>query len=123
MSSVDYSEAMQLAIELEDILNVLCDLCAAYGRKEIDRNTMGSLVAVAHDKTDSFYRSVRRKKGTERMKEIAAERHALWQEEANEVSREDPRLKKNAVAEQVRINLGYKGPADTIARVIKIPKK
>ena len=121
MSGIDYSEAMQLAIQLEDILNVLCDLCAAYGRKEIDRNTMGSLVAVAHDKTDSFYRGVRRKKGTERMKEIAAKRHASWQEEANKVSAENPRLKKNAVADQVRINLGYKGSADTIARVIKLP--
>ena len=122
MSCIDFFKAMQAAFDVEEILNVLCDLCAACGHQEIDRNTMGSLVTAAHGKTDSFYRSVRRKKGTKKTKEKAAERHAGWQKEANKVSAENPRLKKNAVADQVRINLGYKGSADTISRIIKIKK-
>ena len=78
---------------------------------------------LAFNRNDLFQQSLRRQKGTRTQKEEGAIRHVAWQEEANEVSTENPRLKKNAVAEQVRINLGYKGPADTIAGVIKIPKK
>lgn len=111
---------MRKAFDPEEILRVLCDLCAAYGRQEIDRNTMGSLLALAQGRNDSFYRGTRRKKGAESMKQKAAQRHAAWQSEACKIAAKHPTWKKGAIAEQVRHNLGCKVAADTISRIIKI---
>ena len=123
MIYVDFFETMQAALDLEEIIKVVCTACGAYCRAEIDDKVMGPLLMLAFNRNYLFQQSLSRQKGTRTQKEKGDIRHVAWQEEANEVSREDPRLKKNAVAEQVRINLGYKGPAKTIAGVIKIPKK
>lgn len=121
MSRIDFFAAMRKAFDPDQILKVLCDLCAAYGRKEIDRNTMGSLLVLAQGRNDSFYQGIRRRKGAESMKQRAVQRHAAWQSEANKIAAEHPTWKKGAVADQVRINLGCEVSADTISRVIKIP--
>ena len=123
MNHIDFFEAMRTAFDLEGIITVLFTVFSAYCREEIDDNAVGSLLSLAFNRNYLFQQSLSRQKGTRTQKEKGDIRHVAWQEEANEVSRENPRLKKNAVAEQVRINLGYKGPADTIAGVIKIPKK
>jgi hypothetical protein len=121
VSRIDFFMAMRKAFDPEQILKVLCDLCAAYGRKEIDRNTMGSLLVLAHSRNDAFYQGIRRQKGAESMKKKAAQRHAAWQSEACKIAAAHPTWKKGAVADQVRINLGCQVSADTISRVIKIP--
>ncbi len=123
MIYVDFFETMQAALDLEEIIKVVCTACRAYCRAEIDDKVMGPLLMLAFNRNYLFQQSLSRQKGTRTQKEKGDIRHVAWQEEANEVSREDPRLKKNAVAEQVCINLGYKGPAGTIAGVIKISKK
>jgi len=123
MNHIDFFKSMRTTFDLEGIIKVVFAAIRAYCRAEIDDSAMDPLLTLAFNRNDLFQQSLRRQKGTRTQKEEAAKRHVAWQEEANEVSREDPRLKKNAVAEQVRINLGYKGPAKTIAGVIKIPKK
>ena len=82
---------------------------------------MGPLLTLAFNRNDLFQQSLRRQKGARTQKEEGAIRHAAWQKEANKISTENSRLKNNAVAEQVRINLGCEGTADTISRVIKLP--
>jgi len=121
MSGVDFSEAIREEFDLKGIIKVLFALCRAHCREEIDDTAMGPLLTLAFNRNYLFQQSLSRQKGTRTQKEKGDIRHVAWQEEANEVSRENPRLKKNAVADQVRINLGYKGSADTIARVIKLP--
>ena len=123
MIYVDFFETMQAALDLEEIIKVVCTACRAYCRAEIDDKVMGPLLMLAFNRNYLFQQSLSRQKGTRTQKEKGDKRHVAWQEEANEVSTEHPTWKKNAVAEQVRSNLGYKGPAGTIAGVIKIPKK
>lgn len=120
MTRVNFFEALRRAFDPAEIIKVLCDLCAAYGRQEIDTNTMSSLIVVAQVRSDSYHQQVRRRRGTETLKEKAAKRHAAWQEEAIRVAAAHPTWNKGDVADQVRINLDYQGSADTISRVIKI---
>jgi hypothetical protein len=104
MIYVDFFETMQAALDLEEIIKVVCTACRAYCRAEIDDKAMGPLLTLAFNRNYLFQQSLSRQKGTRTTKEEAAERHVAWQEEANEVSIDNPRLKKNAVAAQVRIN-------------------
>ena len=82
---------------------------------------MDPLFMLAFNRNYLFQQSLSRQKGTRTQKEEGAIRHAAWQKEANKVSTDNPTWNKSDVADQVRINLGYEGPADTISRVIKLP--
>jgi hypothetical protein len=104
MIYVDFFEAMQAALDLEEIIKVVCTACRAYCRAEIDDKAMGPLLTLAFNRNYLFQQSLSRQKGTRTQKEKSAIRHVAWQEEANEVSTDNLRLKKNAVAAQVRIN-------------------
>jgi len=123
MNHINFFEAMRTEFDLEGIIKVVFSAIRAYCRDEIDDNAVGPLLTLAFSINDDFQQSLRRQRGTKTTKEEGAKRRAVWQKEANEVSRENSRMKKNAVAEQVRINLGCEETADTISRVIKLPKK
>ena len=121
MIYVDFFETMQAALDLEEIIKVVSTACRAYCRAEIDDKVMGPLLMLAFNRNYLFQQSLSRQKGTRTQKEGGAIRHAAWQKEANKVSTDNPTWNKSDVADQVRINLGYEGPADTISRVIKLP--
>ena len=127
MNHIDFFEAMRAAFDLEGIITVLFTVFSAYCREEIDDNAVGSLLAFAFSRNDDFQQSILRQRGTRTNKEDAAERHAVWQEEANKIGAEHPRWSNTDVGNQVRINLNrkekdsceQKGPY--IGRIIKKP--
>ena len=127
MNGVDYSEAIRAEYDLEGIIRVIFALCRAYCREEIDDTAMNPLFTLAFNRNDAFQQSIRRQRGTKTTKEDAAERHAVWQEEANKIWAEHPRWSNTDVGNQVRINLNRKkkrsckpkGPY--IGRIIKKP--
>jgi hypothetical protein len=127
MNHIDFFEAMRAAFDLEGIIKVLFTVFRAYYLDEIDDDAVRPLLMLAFHRNNLFQQSILRQRGTRTSKEEAAERHAVWQEEANKIWAEHPRWSNTDVGNQVRINLNRKkkrsckakGPY--IGRIIKKP--
>jgi hypothetical protein len=127
MNHIDFFESMRAAFDLEGIITVLFTVFRANCLDEIDDNAVRPLLVLAFHRNNLFQQSILRQRGTRTNKEEAAERHAVWQEEANKIWAEHPRWSNTDVGNQVRINLNrkekdsceQKGPY--IGRVIKKP--
>jgi hypothetical protein len=118
---------MRAAFDLEGIITVVFTVFRANCLDEIDDNAVRPLLMLAFHRNHLFQQSILRQRGTRTNKEDAAERHAVWQEEANKIWAEHPRWSNTDVGNQVRINLNRKekdsceqtGPY--IGRIIKKP--
>ena len=108
MIYVDFFETMQAALDLEEIIKVVCTACRAYCRAEIDDKVMGPLLMLAFNRNYLFQQSLSRQKGTRTQKEEGAKRRAAWQKEGNKVWEDNPRWSNADVGNQVRINLNRK---------------
>ena len=62
MIYVDFFETMQAALDLEEIIKVVCTACRAYCRAEIDDKVMGPLLMLAFNRNSLFQQSLSRQK-------------------------------------------------------------
>ena len=108
MNHINFFEAMRTAFDLEGIIKVVFAAIRAYCRAEIDDSAMDPLLTLAFDRNDLFQQSIRRQRGGRTTKQDAAERHAVWQKEANKIWEDNPRWSNTDVGNQVRINLNRK---------------
>ena len=108
MNHIDFFESMRAAFDLEGIITVLFTVFRANCLDEIDDNAVRPLLMLAFHRNNLFQQSILRQRGTRTNKEDAAERHAVWQEEANKIWAEHPRWSNTDVGNQVRINLNRK---------------
>ena len=127
MNHINYFEAMRAAFDLTGIITVVFTVFRANCLDEIDDNAVRPLLMLAFHRNNLFQQSILRQRGTRTNKEDAAERHAVWQEEANKIWAEHPRWSNTDVGNQVRINLNRKKKGSCkpqgryIGRIIKKP--